>query len=96
VVQYGVTRERLAEIAGSGDGWDVLHLSGHGAGGLFLLEKADGSPDRVGTADLVDLLRAARRRVKLAVVSACESAGDTTAQTLRLIGYWRRSRSCAR
>src|SRR6202044_1447956 len=26
VVQYGVTRERLAEIVDSGDGWDVLHL----------------------------------------------------------------------
>jgi tetratricopeptide (TPR) repeat protein len=86
VAQYGVTRERLAEIADSGEGWDVLHLSGHGAGGLFLLEKADGSPDRVSTADLVDLLRPARRRVKLAVISACESAVDTTAQTLRLIG----------
>lgn len=85
-VQYGVTRERLAEIAESGGGWDVLHLSGHGAGGLFLLEKADGSADPVSPADLVDLLRPARRRVKLAVASACESAADTTAQTLRLIG----------
>jgi hypothetical protein len=30
VEQYGVTRERLAEIADDGDGWDILHLSGHG------------------------------------------------------------------
>ncbi len=86
VVQYGATRERLAEIADSGDGWDLLHLSGHGAGGAFLLEKKDGSPDPVSTADLVTLLRPARRRLKLAVVSACESAADTTAQTLRLLG----------
>jgi hypothetical protein len=86
VVQYGATRERLARIADSGDGWDLLHLSGHGAGGAFLLEKKDGSPDPVSTADLVRLLRPARRRLKLAVVSACESAADTTAQTLRLLG----------
>ena len=46
VVQYGVTRERLASIVDSGDGWDVLHLSGHGGLGVFLLEHADGSPDR--------------------------------------------------
>ena len=86
VVQYGATRERLREIADSGDGWDVLHLSGHGAGGVILLEKGDGSPDPVATQDLVALLHPARHRVRLAVVSACESAADTTAQTLRLLG----------
>jgi tetratricopeptide (TPR) repeat protein len=86
VVQYGVTRERLAEIADTRDGWDVLHLSGHGERGVFLLEHADGSPDRVDVPSLVDLLRPARLRVKLAVVSACESAAAATAGTLRLIG----------
>jgi hypothetical protein len=86
VVQYGVTRERLAEIVDTGDGWDVLHLSGHGGPGAFLLEHADGSPDPVDVADLVGMLRPAKRRVKLAVVSACESATAVTAQTLRLIG----------
>jgi hypothetical protein len=86
VVQYGATRRRLAEIADSEDGWDVLHLSGHGTAGVFLLENEDGTPDAVPTADLVRLLRPARRRARLAVVSACESAVDTTAQTLRLLG----------
>ncbi|MGH3190594.1 MAG: CHAT domain-containing protein [Streptosporangiaceae bacterium] len=86
VAQYGATRERLAEIAEDGDGWDVLHLSGHGAGGMFLLEKSDGSPDPVSTADLVGLLRRGQQRVKLAVVLACESAANATVQTLRLIG----------
>jgi CHAT domain len=86
VVQYGVTRERFAEIVDTADGWDVLHLSGHGGPGAFLLEQADGSPDPVGVADLVDMLRPAKRRVKLAVVSACESAAAVTARTLRLIG----------
>jgi hypothetical protein len=86
VVQYGVTRGRLEQIADSSDGWDVLHLSGHGAGGVFALEMDDGSADLVPTGDLVGLLRPVRRRVKLAVVSACESAADATAQTLRLLG----------
>ena len=86
VVQYGVTRERLGAIADSGDGWDVLHLSAHGAGGALFLEKADGSPDLVSTANLIALLRPARRRLKLAVVSVCESAADATAETYRLLG----------
>ena len=86
VVQYGVTRERLAKIVDSGDGWDVLHLFGHGGQGLFLLELADGSPDPVSAVDLVELLRPVRRRVKLAMVSACQSAADVTSETLRLIG----------
>ena len=86
VAQYGVTRQRLREIAEDGDGWDVLHLSGHGAGGVFLLEAADGSRDLVPAADLVGLLHPATKRLKLAVVSACESAADATAETYRLLG----------
>lgn len=86
VVQYGTTREALARIADHGDGWDILHMSGHGDRGVFLLEKPDGSPDVVSAADLVALLRPARRRAKLAVVSACKSAADATEQTYRLLG----------
>jgi hypothetical protein len=86
VAQYGVTREILGDLAESGAGWDVLHLSGHGGAGQFLLEKADGSPDPVSAAELIGLLRPLRRRVKLAVVSACQSAAATTAETLRWLG----------
>lgn len=86
VVQYGVTRERLAEIADSRNGWDVVHLAGHGGPGEFLLEHADGSPDLLPVADLIELLRPARHQLKLAVVSACESAAATVAETLRLVG----------
>jgi tetratricopeptide (TPR) repeat protein len=86
LLQYGVTRRRLSELVDSGDGWDVLHLSGHGGRGAFLLEREDGSPDEVDTAELARLLRPLRRRVRLAVVSACESAAATTAETLRWVG----------
>jgi hypothetical protein len=58
VVQYRVTREKLAEIVGTGDGWDVLHLSGHGGPGAFLLEHPDGSPDPVDVAVARALKRA--------------------------------------
>lgn len=64
----------------------MLHLSGHGGAGEFLLERADGSPDLVSTAELVGLLRPLRSRVKLVVVSACQSAAATTAETLRWLG----------
>ena len=86
VVQYGVTRERLSQIADSDGGWDVLHLSGHGVGGLFALERSDGTPDLVDVRDLVALLRPARPRIKLAIVSTPQSALDATAETLRLLG----------
>jgi tetratricopeptide (TPR) repeat protein len=86
VVQYGVTRERLAEIADSGNGWDILHLAGHGGPGQFLLEHADGTPDLLVVDDLIELLHPARHQLKLAVVSACASAADTVAETLRLVG----------
>ena len=86
LLQYGVTRERLAEVVDSGDGWDVLHLSGHGGRGQFLLECTDGSPDEVDTAELTGLLRPLRRRLRLAVVSACESAAATIAETMRWVG----------
>lgn len=86
VAQYGATRDRLAELAADGDGWDVLHLSGHGGAGQFLLEKLNGKPDPVTTEELLALLEKARRRVKLVVLSACESAAATTAETLRWLG----------
>ncbi len=86
VAQYGMTRAVLADLAESGDGWDVLHLSGHGGAGEFLLENPDGSEDPVSAAELVGLLRPARQRLKLAVVSACQSAAATTAETLRWLG----------
>ncbi|WP_196255753.1 CHAT domain-containing protein [Micromonospora sp. WMMD558] len=83
VLQYGVTRDRLAETAEEYPGWDVLHVSGHGARGTLLLENPDGSPDEVGTDDLIKLLRPARDRLKFAVLSACNSGADLAASTLR-------------
>ena len=74
-LQYGTTRDSLRDALEAGNGWDIVHLSGHGRAGLFVLEKPDGSADRVSGDLLVSLLAPLRNRVRLVAVSACESAG---------------------
>jgi tetratricopeptide (TPR) repeat protein len=86
LAQYGVTRAVLAGLTDSEQGWDVVHLFGHGGAEEFLLENSDGSVDPMSTAELIGLLRPARRRLKLVVFSSCQSAAVTTAQTLRWVG----------
>lgn len=85
-LQYGVTREHLAHVLAEGGGWDVVHISGHGAPGELLLEREDGSEDPVGAHDLTRLLRLTRDRLKLVTVSACWSAALTVAAQRRLLG----------
>ncbi len=86
VLQYGVTREWLRDVLEEGEGWDVIHVSGHGAPGELLLETEAGRPDRVTAVELADLLELARERVKLVTVAACWSAAMTAAQERRLLG----------
>jgi hypothetical protein len=85
VLQYGVTRQRLQDVLEEGEGWDLIHVSGHGAPGELVLEAEDGSPDRVTAAELVDLLDLARERLKLVTVSACWSAALTLTEQRRLL-----------
>jgi tetratricopeptide (TPR) repeat protein len=85
ILQYGVTRQRLRDALEEGEGWDLIHVSGHGAPGELVLETEDGSPDRVTAAELVDLLDLAQERVKLVLVSACWSAALTLAEQRRLL-----------
>jgi hypothetical protein len=86
ILQYGVTRDRLRATVEEYPGWDILHVSGHGLGGALVLENDDGTADEVSTEDLVDLLRPARRRLKLAVLSVCHSGADGVAEILRTVG----------
>jgi hypothetical protein len=86
VLQYGVTRERLRDVLNEAEGWDVIHISGHGAPGELLLEDAAGRPDMVTAAELADLLDLARERVSLVTVAACWSAALTAAEQRRLLG----------
>ncbi|HET6189646.1 MAG TPA: CHAT domain-containing protein [Trebonia sp.] len=86
VLQYGVTRQRLSDVLTESEGWDVIHLSGHGAPGELLLETSAGKPDRVTGTELAGILGLARARLKLVTVSACWSAAMTAAEQRRLLG----------
>lgn len=86
VLQYGVTRERLREVLLEGDGWDMVHISGHGLPAGLLLEQSDGRQDLVSSAELVELLAPARQQIKLVTVSSCSSAALAVAEHLRLLG----------
>ena len=44
VLQYGATRKTLEDALREGDGWDLIHLSGHGLEGEFVLEDPQGEP----------------------------------------------------
>jgi tetratricopeptide (TPR) repeat protein len=84
VLQYGVTRARLADVLSEQEGWDIVHISGHGAPGELLLETDDGEPDPVAGAELAALLRPALGRLKLVTVSACWSAAAARRQILQM------------
>jgi tetratricopeptide (TPR) repeat protein len=85
VLQYGVTRDRLQDILEDADGWDIIHISGHGAPGELLLETANGTLDRITAAELADMLATARDHVKLVTVTACWSAALSAAEQRRLL-----------
>jgi len=86
VLQYGVTRRRLEEVLEEAEGWDVIHVSGHGRPGELLLEEDDGTPDPVSSGQLADMLDLARERVKLVTLSACWSAAVTADEQRRQLG----------
>jgi CHAT domain len=83
-LQYGVTRDRLREVLEEGEGWDVLHFSGHGLATELVLETERGGRDPVRTDDLLDLLRLARTRLKLLVLSACDSGAAAANETVKV------------
>lgn len=86
ILQYGVTRERLNDVIAEAEGWDVVHISGHGARGALLLERSDGTHDQVTNDELIEMLRPAHRRLKLVTVAACHSAARATVDHLNLLG----------
>ncbi|MDA2807179.1 MULTISPECIES: CHAT domain-containing protein [Nocardiopsis] len=85
VVQYGATLESLQEVVEDGQGWDVLHLSGHGARGVFVLEDEHGAARRVSTGELCEHLVPLARRTRLVVASSCSSADGEVAEQMRLL-----------
>jgi tetratricopeptide (TPR) repeat protein len=86
VLQYGVTRQALQHVLEEGDGWDIVHFSGHGTAAHLVLERLDGARDVIPSPELVDLLRPTRRRLKWVTLSACSSADATVNETLAWLG----------
>ncbi|HII05984.1 MAG TPA: CHAT domain-containing protein, partial [Methanotrichaceae archaeon] len=82
VLQYGVTRKNLRDALEEGEGWDMVHISGHGKQGAVVLENPDGTMDEVSSEDLADLLSLARGRLKFVTLSSCLSAAATLEETL--------------
>jgi len=86
VLQYGVTRERLKEVLLEAEGWDVMHISGHGLPAGLVLERSDGRGDLVSGPELVEILDPAGSQIKLVTLSSSYSAATTAAEHLRLLG----------
>lgn len=86
IVQYGVTRQQLADLVTDPRGWDVVHLSGHGRIDGLTLEDAAGRPDHTPAEELVTLLLPLRGRVRLIVLSSCSSAAESHDQARRDLG----------
>ncbi|SFN88987.1 AAA ATPase domain-containing protein [Geodermatophilus obscurus] len=85
VLQYGVTQEALSAAVDDGDGWDILHISGYSDAGKLVLETSTGARDPIAPDELVALVKPTRRRLKLAVLSPCESGASTAAESLHLL-----------
>ena len=86
VLQYGVTRDRLRKVLAEDDGWDVIHISGHGSAGQLILETEVGEPDQLTASELAALLDLARGRLKLVTISTCSSAAVAVAEQRRAAG----------
>lgn len=89
VLQYGTTRKTLQDVLSEGDGWDLIHFSGHGSRALLVLEKEDGTQDPIDSNDFKKILRRTRHRVKLVTLSSCLSAAATIIETLKWLGVSR-------
>ena len=86
VLQYGATRATLQEALEEGEGWDIVHLSGHGQKLELLLEDDRGGTDTVNAVDLGDLLDLARQRLKLLILDTCYSGAGSHAAARAAVG----------
>lgn len=81
-LQYDVSRKTLSDALADGAGWDIVHFSGHGLVDGLVLEGPEGEPDTVPAGKLIDLLWVARSRLKLLVLSSCNSAAAPPGEAL--------------
>ncbi|MEW9533282.1 CHAT domain-containing protein [Microbispora sp. NPDC049125] len=71
-LQYGVTPQLLSEVVA--EGWDAVHLAGHGGRDVFRMEGSDGRPLNVTSGELSRLLSPLAGVVRLITVTSCSSA----------------------
>jgi tetratricopeptide (TPR) repeat protein len=83
VLQYGATWGNIKDALKEPEGWDIIHLSGHGERATMILENPDGSMDPITSEDLASLLSLARGRLKLVTLSSCLSAAATLEETMK-------------
>lgn len=83
-VQYGATRAAVRRAVQAANGYDVVHLSGHGHPDAFVLEREDdGGPDPISGAELTALLTAEGGvPPRVVFLSACHSAAMVGAAEL--------------
>jgi hypothetical protein len=81
-LQYGATRQTLQDALEDGEGWDIVHFSGHGLQGELVLEHDDGTLDRLPAADFLAMLQTASPPPQLVTLSACYS-GAASLNALR-------------
>ena len=62
ILQYGATRGALETALADPEGWDVVHLSGHGAPGSLQFEGENGGRRRVDRSELVSMFRSCADR----------------------------------
>ncbi|WP_037684996.1 tetratricopeptide repeat protein [Streptomyces durhamensis] len=79
VLHYGVTRQRLSERLPDPEGWDIVHLAGHGRPGELFTDDGHGRSETVTADEITGMLNPSARRLKLIVLSWCDSGGDATA-----------------
>jgi tetratricopeptide (TPR) repeat protein len=86
ILQYGATRETLQEAIEEAEGWDIIHLSGHGKEGELLLENDRGGSDSIDADELGELLDLSRSRLKLLILDACYSGVGSQADAREQVG----------
>jgi len=86
VLQYGATRSTLRDALEKAEGWDIVHLSGHGERGELLLENDQGGTDLINASDLAGLLAPARHRLWLLILDACYSGAASHAAARAQLG----------
>jgi hypothetical protein len=85
-LQYGASEARLRAMLREGDGWDIVHFSGHGLASSLSLEDDSGNEVSISAEQVSDLLHLTKARLKLVTLWSCESAESYVRDAKRALG----------